>query len=176
MSDIAEIPFLKFLADGNSKGGFETDDVLAALLPLMKQTKAAHDAGMVAPLDGLNELFISEQGSLAFASEKQRPPKKNASKLEALQTPVNRALDVVGETRRTTDIDASSLTISDLAIGSADAITKPVYLPNYISWEHALGHHDELTDIFSLGMLLASVACGLDFTDREDLEIFTINR
>src|SRR5208282_5312554 len=46
----------------------------------------------------------------------------------------------------------------------------------YRSWEHAVGHHDELTDIFSLGLLLASLACGLDFSDQADLEMFSVNR
>ncbi len=32
---------------------------------------------------------------------------------------------------------------------------------NYESWEYGVGHHDELTDIFSLGMFLANPACGL---------------
>jgi len=59
---------------------------------------------------------------------------------------------------------------------SGSDIIKPVYLPDYRSWEHAVGHHDELTDVFSLGMLLASVACGLDFTDADELELFTVNR
>src|SRR5437763_2456183 len=40
------------------RGGFETDDALAALLPLMKQTLAAHQAGLVAPLDGIKDLFL----------------------------------------------------------------------------------------------------------------------
>src|SRR5437764_762086 len=55
-------------------------------------------------------------------------------------------------------------------------VTTPAFLPGYRAWEHALGHHDELTDIFSLGMLLASAACALDFTDISALEVFTANR
>src|SRR5262249_1519184 len=74
------------------------------------------------------------------------------------------------------DIDESSLAISDLRVGTAEEITRPVFLPGYRSWEKAVGHHDALTDIFSLGMLLASVACGLDFTHPDELEIFTTNR
>lgn len=177
MSDPAENPFLKFLEAGVSKGGFETDDVLAAIVPLMRQTWAAHRAGMVAPLNGINEIVLTDQGQLNFVPAKAKAPEKNFAIVEALQSPVSHAVEVVAESRRTADIDQSSLMISDLGIGAADsAIAKPVFLPSYLSWEHAVGHHDELTDIFSLGMLLASVACGLDFTDAGELEIFTINR
>jgi predicted DNA-binding WGR domain protein len=177
MDSTTEAPFLKFLEAGVSKGGFETDDVLAALLPLMKQVLAANRAGQVAPLDGISELVIAEDGHLAFAPSSAGLPRKNLARIEALQAPVSRALEVVGESRRTADIDEASLAVSDLSVGATgDGITKPVFLPGYRSWEHAVGHHDELTDIFSLGMLLASIACGLDFTGPDELEIFTSNR
>lgn len=177
MNELAEASFLKFLEAGVTKGGFETDDVLAALLPLMKQVRAAHEAGLVAPLDGIKHLTLTEQGHLLFAPAHVSSPEKNTSKVDTLQSPVSHGVEVVGESRRTTDIDESSLTVSDLSIAAAeDKITKPVFVPGYRSWEHAIGHHDELTDIFSLGMLLASVACGLDFTDAAELEAFTVNR
>jgi hypothetical protein len=177
VNESAESPFLKLLKAGVEKGGFETDDVLAALLPLMKQVRAAHGAGLVAPLDGIKHLILAEQGHLMFAPAQVSSPEKNASKVEALQSPVSHAVEVVAESRRTTDIDESSLTISDLGVGASDGkIIKPVYLPGYRSWEHAIGHHDELTDIFSLGVLLASIACELDFTDAAELEVFTLNR
>jgi predicted DNA-binding WGR domain protein len=171
------IPFLDFLEAAEAKGGFETDDVLAALLPLMHQVLAAHKAGVVAPLDGLQHLTLTAQGHLMFAPDKAGLPQKNAAKVEALQSPVSQAVDVVAESRRTADLDTASLTVSDLGVAAADgAIRKPVFLPGYTTWEHAIGHHDELTDIFSLGMLLASLACGLNFTNAAELEIFTVNR
>ena len=177
MSDLNQPPFLKFLEGGVAKGGFETDDVLAALLPLMKQVLATHEAGLVAPLDGIQDLVVTEGAFLMFAPAKVNSPEKNTGKVEALQSPASSAVEVVAESRRTADIDQASLTVSDLGVGTGDGgITKPVFLLNYRSWEHAVGHHDELTDIFSLGLLLASVACGLDFTDAGELELFTVNR
>lgn len=177
MSAPANHPFLKYLEAGVAKGGFETDDVLAALVPLMKQARTAHEAGLVAPLDGIADLILTEQGYLTFAPAKACSPKKNTARMEALQSPVSSAVEVVAESRRTADLDAASLTVSDLGVGTGDSgITKPIFLPAYRSWEHAIRHHDELTDIFSLGILLASVACGLDFTEAGELELFTVNR
>jgi len=176
MSETVEKPFMQFLSAGSAKGGFAIDDVLSALVPLMKQTLAAHQAGKVAPLDGIDDLLVTEAGHLAFDPAKAKAPQKNARKIESLQTPVSTALEVVNEVRRTADIDEASLQVSDLGVGSAEAITKPVFLPHYRAWEQVVGHHDELTDIFSLGLLLGSVACGLDFNDADELEIFTANR
>jgi predicted DNA-binding WGR domain protein len=177
VNEFAELDFLGFLKGGIARGGFETDDVLAALVPLMKQVLIAHDAGLVAPLRGLLDLRCTEEGSLKFVPEKASQPQKNLPKLEELQSPVSRGIEVVAESRRTADVDAATLTITDLNIGTVgDSLTKPIFLPGYEAWEHAIGHHDSLTDIFSLGMLLASVVCGLDFTDADDLEVFTANR
>jgi predicted DNA-binding WGR domain protein len=177
VSTPADNPFLKFLEAGVARGGFETDDVLAALLPLMKQVLGAHEAGLVAPLQGVQDLFVTEQGQLMFVPAKVSSPEKNPAKIEALQSPASDAVEVVLESRRTADIDDASLTISDLGVGTSDGtITRPVFLPGYRSWEHAIGHHDQLTDVFSLGLLLASVACGLDFTDAGELELFAANR
>lgn len=177
MAELVKAPFLNFLEAGLAKGGFEADDVLAALLPLMKQVLAAHEAGLVAPLEGIQDLLLTEEGHLTFAPAQVGPPQKNAAKVEACQSPVSQAIEVVAESRRMANLDDASLVVSDLRVGLEEGgVTKPVFLSGYRSWEHALGHHDELTDIFSLGMLLASVACGLDFTDPGDLEVFSANR
>ncbi len=177
MSEPSESPFIKFLEAGISSGGFATDDALAALLPLLKQVQVVHQSGRVAPLDGIQDLRLDEASQLTFAPDKAQLPKKQPGKVADLQAPLSRAVEVVSQSRRTADIDQASLTISDLGVAATGSdITKPVYLPDYRSWEHAIGHHDELTDIFSLGMLLASLACGLDFTDLGNLEVFAANR
>jgi hypothetical protein len=177
MSESLPPSFLEFLEAGVTRGCFEVDDVLAAVLPLLKQVQAVHESGAVAPLNGLQDLRLADGGQLMFPPAKAAPPTKNSGRVEALQAAVSAAVEVVAESRRVADIDQSSLTVSDLGVGKTGSeISKPVYLPGYTSWEHAIGHHDELTDIFSLGLLLASVACGLDFTEPDELELFTVNR
>src|SRR5690349_3953902 len=114
MSASNRAPFLTLLEAGVAKGGFETDDVLGALLPLMKQVVAAHESGLVAPLDGVQHIIVTEAGHLMFAPDKVSPPEKNTSKVEALQQPLSAAVQVVAESRRTADIDAASLSIDDL--------------------------------------------------------------
>lgn len=170
-------PFLAFLKRGAEAGGFGTDDVLAALLPLFEQVAAAHQQQRVAPLDGIAALRV-EDTVLAVDPAALHAARKNPVRIEALQKPAAAAaLDVVGESRRTSDIDAGTLDHRDLRIGDPGAeLVRPVYLPGYVTWEHRAGHHDQLTDVFSLGLILASCACSLDFTDPEDLEAFVRNR
>ncbi len=177
MSAAGDHPFLKFLQHGSDRGGFETDDALAAVLPLMQQVLATHGEGRVAPLRGIESLRVEEPGQLGFDPAKVQPPQRNPARVEQLQAPASSAVEVVAESRRTADLDAASLEVTNLGVGQRqDELTKPAYLPGYVSWEHVIGHHDELTDIFSLGLILASVACGLDFMDATDAETFASHR
>lgn len=177
MPELRQQAFLAFLERGVSQGGFETDDVLAAILPLMKQTLRAHEQGTVAPLDGIRDISVNDQGHLTFPNDKAKPPVRNAGHVEQCQRPFSDAVEVIGCSRQTSDIGQGSFHVEDLNIGTpGDPVLRPIYLPDYTSWEHAIAHHDELTDVFSLGMMLASVACGLDFADGGELEQFVVNR
>ncbi len=169
-------PFLEFLRRGCEAGGFGTDDVVGALLPLLRQIGEAHQKGLVAPLDGPAGLHV-EDVRLCIAEGQMRAPRKNAARIATLQQATGAAIDVIGESRRTAELDDGSLTHADLLIGDPGAEPqKPVYLPNYVCWEHRCSHHDQLTDIFSLGLVLASLACALDLTDAEDLALFVRHR
>ncbi|MEJ1971149.1 MAG: AAA domain-containing protein [Lacunisphaera sp.] len=172
----APLTFLDFLRQGCTAGGFGTDDVLAAMLPLLRQVGAAHEQGLVAPLDGPDEIK-AEELRLVVPAAQMRPPRRNAARIAALQKPADAGVIVVGESRRTSDLDDGTLQRTDLLIGrGAGEPDKPLYFPGYVAWEHRCGHHDQLTDIHSLGLILASLACALDFTDPEDLELFVSHR
>jgi predicted DNA-binding WGR domain protein len=168
--------FLELLRAGVARGGFGPDDALAALLPLLRQVAATHEQGLVAPLRGLDALTV-DGGRLGFDPAHAVAPRTNPARLAGLQAPAGGGVDVVAESRRTADLDGGSLAVAHLDIGAPDAAPdRPVFLPGYVAWEHAIEHHDALTDIFSLGLLLASLACGVDLTDADDLELFVRHR
>jgi hypothetical protein len=167
--------FLEYLATAESKGGFQTDDVLAAVLPLFRQIAHIHDDHRVASLEGFAALGVTETGALQLTGE-GRTPRDQKTRVDALQQPILSALRVVGHGRVTADAD-EGLSWQDLRVGKADeALSQPVYLPGYLAWEQMLAHHDVLTDIFCAGQILASLACGLDFTDEDDVARFATHR
>lgn len=169
--------FTAFLTRGFEHGGFETEDVLAAVLPLMREVVAVHATGLVAPLRGITAICVHDGRALGLASPAGMPLQNNDSRLRELLGSQPRGLEVMGESKRETDLDSFAQNITNLTVGSADAeITRPVFLPGYVTWEHAIGHHDELTDVHSVGLIFASVACGLDFGDPEDLALFANSR
>jgi predicted DNA-binding WGR domain protein len=168
--------FRDFLHDRLEKGGFTTEDALASFLPLARQVAAAHQANLVAPLVGIAELQV-EGVRIFFDENSRRPPSLQTGEIRALEKTQSRALDVVGESRVTIEVTVGRENIVSLQIGQrGQKITRPVYLPGYVSWEHELGHHDPLTDIFSLGLILASLTCGLYLTDPDDLARFVHHR
>ncbi len=168
-----ESPFLHFLEQGNARGGFEVDDALAAVLPLMREVMSIHDMGKVAPLRGISSLVVHEDRALGLRSAEGVDPSSNAIKVYELQVPASHGVEVIGELRRESDEEHFISKTANLDVAGPDEeIARPVFLTGYANWEHAIGHHDALTDIHSLGMLLASLACGLDFTERDELERF----
>ena len=168
--------FIDFLAVRLDAGGFSTEDVLTSILPLMRQAIDAHNSRYVAPLEGLNDLRV-EGAAIWFEDAARNPSATNFSKIRQLDRPSQSAVEVVVEQRRTLEVGEGFTEIVDLSIGEAGAeISRPVYLPGYISWEHTVGHHDPLVDVYSLGMILASLACGLNFCEPKDVKAFVSSR
>ena len=166
------VPFLAFL---RARGGFTTDDALATLLPLFRQVQETHAAGRVAPLEGLGDVWVDEYRAY-FESSRALDPRLAGDALRRIEERLA-AFEVVGQSVHTTVADGGEEKHQDLLIAKPGvAIERPLYLPGYVSWEHRIGHHDALTDIYVLGLLLASVACSLDLGDPGHLETFVPRR
>ncbi|HEV8058958.1 MAG TPA: AAA domain-containing protein [Gemmataceae bacterium] len=168
--------FLEFFLGRIEHGGFTTEDVLTSVLPLVRQTVVAHAAGLVAPLEGLDDLQVDGVRILFDEARRISPTLQNKT-VNTLEQAENRALEIIGESRVTMEISAAQANVTNLQVGQrGETVTRPVYLPGYISWEHELGHHDPLTDIYCLGLVLATLACGLDLTVPENVVLFVKHR
>ncbi len=171
----APVPFLDFVRTRCPSVGFTTDEALAAFLPLARRVAAVHTSGRVAPLKGPGSL-LSNGAGITFDETKLAPSRLNPSKVRELDPPPS-TMDITVEGTQTADTATGEQSFADLRIGAPDApLTKPVYLMGYVAWEQAVDHHDPLTDTFSLGMILASLTLGLDFTDEKDLREFVGGR
>lgn len=149
----------------------QTEDLQGWVLPLFEQVAALHAQNRVAPLDGVAALRF-DYNQLWFENGLAREPALAQWKLDKVDE-----LITLNVTRRLFEDDELT---RDLAAGERDYSgvlpAAPLYLPGYVSWEHACGHHDPLTDIFILGLILVSVACRLDLSNEADLARFVENR
>jgi predicted DNA-binding WGR domain protein len=171
---MSDAPFLQLLQRGEG-AGFQTDDVLSAVLPLFRQAAAWHEQVLVAPLRGMATLAVDESGALRCEGTAVAPV-GNLARVDQLQRPIASALHVIGQARVTSD-DEMGTEYTNLEIADGEAELKhPAYIIGYRTWEEIIGHHDAFTDILALGQILASLALGLDFTDADDLGIFVAHR
>lgn len=161
----AEASFLEFLREGAGEGR-PNDELVRAVVPLFAQVLEHHDDGRVAPLSGVGAIHAGS-GHLWFRDADARPPLVDLRAIRAIDSrPRTSGVDIVDRTSLVVDLDTSGRTAaSKLVARSGDPLEHPVYLPDYVSWEDAVGHHDALTDVFALGMITASLAIGADFTD-----------
>ncbi|WP_242167706.1 MULTISPECIES: WGR domain-containing protein [unclassified Pseudomonas] len=152
------------------------DDVLFLALPLLRQVAQLHELGRVAQLSYLDVLQGPER-TLQLRNPEGVAPRLALDAIKQVQPNPESALNIVGKVRLTRDSE-TGVAFTDLQVQEDphQAIDHPVFLTDLHSWEHRLGHHDEITDIFQLGQLLACLACGLDFADINDLKTFARHR
>jgi predicted DNA-binding WGR domain protein len=171
-------PLLALLDAANSRGGLQTDDVLTLIRPLLAQVAALHAGDRVAAFDGERAFVLDDDANLGLLRPEGMAPVSNLAKVDSIQAPVTTALRVIGTGRLTNEAD-TGVTFDDLTVSEASRekpLERPAYLPGYVAWEHAVGHHDAASDILVLGEVLASLACGLDFTSIDDVRRFAANR
>jgi len=169
--------FEDWIQFGVDQGGFETDDILASVLPLMRQTLERHEVNQVAPFCGTSALKVS-QNEVWFHQGNAIDPSSNRGKLKPfLQVSQSQSLVVIDRAEHTKNLDELEEGRRNLRVWEKEEIPPyVVYLTGYESWEHRIGYHDALTDIFSLGMITASLAMGLDLSKIKNLEIFADQR
>lgn len=157
-------------------GALPTDDVVHMVGPLFRAVAILHAEGKVAAL-GPYDIIEADDGSLRLLHASGQQPILNTAEVRRIQPQPASALKVVGEYRVTMD-DEAGYQVADLGAVTDDEaeISKPAYLSGYRSWEKEIGHHDEVTDVFSAGLILASLACGLDFNHPPDVDAFSRNR
>lgn len=178
MTAIKEKTFHQFLKDGIEGGGFTNDDVISVIMPLLEEVNTFHIEGNVAPLDSMSSLLITNE-KLDIDERLIKAPSDNLSKIKPLLPSLDDTFEISAEVQQSTSIGESNSIKSKNHLVQTDLsseINFPVYLLNYKCYEIELGHHDAVSDIYVLGMILASLALNLDFYDEEDLISFADNR
>ena len=174
MSDATGQDFASWMRERIESGPLQAEEVVAALVPLMRQVAAIHEQGRVAPLEGLRQLRVGG-GSIFFAAADAQEPRSAALEIARIERRDLGAVEI--EQRTLIDTTGALPEHRTRSLRSADeGIVEPAFVRGYLAWEHVVAHHDALTDIFSLGLLLASLALGLDLAEEEQLERFVCSR
>lgn len=170
--------FHEFLPSAFSNGNYATDDVIAFLSPLFEEVLGLHEAGLVAPFEYDEALFVRDQ-YLDIDETLAKKPTKEIDQVDFLFSRIqSQQFDIVGNQRMETDVESGHSSVEELNVqfDRNKQLLYPAYVKGYTNFEILLGHHDAQTDILSLGLLLGSMALGLDLYDEEDLKTFASYR
>jgi hypothetical protein len=168
--------FFELLSAWKGATSVGTDDVLSAVRPLLQDVLDAHERGDVARLDRVDTLVVADRQTLEFVLDGFEAPTARDDEVRRIEMPRSAGVQIVGDYTANQTDDGSTTWINRSIVMSGDAINMPVFLPRYSSWELEIGHHDALTDIYHLGLIMASLAGRLDFMKLEDLQTFVRHR
>lgn len=156
-------------------GGLPTDDVLAAMVPLIRQAIETHACGRVAPLEGLGRLQ-ADSGRIFYSMADQQSLRRNRSAVLQVEASDTATIEITGDVAEVTGEHGQPQLRDQRVAEASKPIRRPVHINGFVTWEHRLEHHDPLTDVLSLGQLLASLACGIDFRDLDAVHQFAEHR
>lgn len=170
---IKESAFYQFIIENFQKGTFANDDIVAIMLPLLKTVAAIHNQGKVASLDDISTIYIqNEQFQIAdHAVDLQN----NVVAISSLFKSKSSTFEITGEHYNTIEIgeDINRASVdNNVSETDLENTKRAVYVKDYSCFELKFDHHDPLTDIFILGMMLASIALQFDFTEIEEVNKF----
>ena len=106
-------------------------------------------------------------------------PHAQQAKLQALFTALQSDIfEVTEKLQLDTDVDGGVADVSSLQVHLDDdkPLQYPAFIKGYACYEIQLKHHDAQTDIFCLGLVLGSMALGLDLYTAADLKLFAAHR
>ena len=156
---------------GRERGGLGTDDLVTALLPLFREVAELHGVGLTAPLRGTEALVVDDRYRVHLDPAAAAPPVTEPARVAAVQREAPSAVEIVAVSAVHTDTGRGTQRVRPLDVAlPGEELTRPVLVPGWSTWEHRLGHHDQLGDVACLGLLLAALACGLDLAVVEDVE------
>ncbi len=152
-----------------------SDDLVGAIRALLEEVRDLHDAGQVAALDRVDLIGLADGRELRLGQCPQSPPVTNEAVRRTIERPRSDAVVITREIG-VADRDGQRTAWNRSIAEPGQQPDKPLFYRNYGSWERAIGHHDALTDIFHLGLIMASLATGLDFRDSAQFATFVQNR
>lgn len=155
--------------DVNRERRLAPDELVQAFLPLMHTVLELHAHGRVAKLQA-DDILVGSDGELTLALPGGVQPRMGLTEVQKRQPLPHLPMNIVGS------LNASRTGGEQHAQPVVDEddpnIDQPALVRGYSSWELEVGHHDEITDVFSLGLLMATLSLGLDFRKPADLEQF----
>lgn len=158
-------------------GKLTNEDIVRLFVPLFSQLTKIYDEDKVANIRNLDNIRIDEDDFEIKINKKHVTAiDNNIGKINELEQGVS-FFDITERLVIETNIgDGFRNFTSDDLKKEDEQIKRPVYVLGYRSYEQAFDHYDQKTELFICGLLMASFAFNLDFTNQDDVKTFVENR
>jgi len=161
-----------YIAQSAEGKGFSSEDIVGIFSPILIHLERLHDQEKVVFHRGLDAFECNEHGRLTISDSIAKDATIDLSKVNKILPKEESSFDIISEQHLTTDLRTSETDIKD--ISSAEVIPEnilaPMFLPAYKSYETVLGHHDSMTDLHVLGMIMASVALSINLEEKQGVK------
>lgn len=164
----------EFLPLAFAKGMYSNDDIIAFIAGAIKEMIVLHENNLVLPTIK-DEVYLVVDNALTIDDNLAIEPKINRNAVENWSHFFHhKSFQKLTERKVEIDLDSGSMQqeMENVYIGEVSKLERPAYIMGYHSFEIYENHHDAVTDIFSLGLVLASVAYGLNFYNENDVRNF----
>ncbi len=165
--------FQNFLQEQIQNNGLPQETIYAVFAAFLEDIYEVHSDGYVANIENGN-FIIQEKGRLLLHASGILSPRSNWYSIDDINQKTTASTFEISTGFREEYEDGE--VVQKNIFLSEELPQSLVYVPNYSSYELVIGHHDPLSDVFLLGMILASLVFGLDFRRLGDLERFVENR
>lgn len=166
--------FFTLLEEIAELGSLQSPDFVAMVVPLLESVSDFHEQNKVALITSVEQIDV--EGNQLRINSMGHPPLVATTPL--FKKPKQQSVvEVTGKFTQTNNLEDQSIAYQGTSIQCDDKpIESALFCLNYKVWDYECGHYNPLTDIFALGQILASLAFGLDFREKENLELFVENR
>lgn len=165
----------EFVQENLGEEKLYNDDIVHLFIPLFEELTHVFDESKVANIRNLDNVLV-EGNRIQINKNALSDIDDNLHKIERLNKN-NTYFDISERLEVNTHVGDGLITYDSKDIVVDDSkLERPAFVLGYRSFEQVYGHYDQKTELFICGLLMASVAFDLDFTNQDDVKKFVQNR
>lgn len=148
------------------------EDIVGIFAPILAQMEQIHAENKIGLSRGLESFTVTETDRLRIDEQLAKDVTLDLPAINKILPDESGSFDIIAEQKLTTDLTKNVTKWDDqnTAEEIPEHILAPIFIPAYKSYESLLGHHDQMTDLHVLGLIMASLVFSINLTEKSGLE------
>ena len=150
------------------ESAFTGEDIVGIFTPILVQMERLHPQNQICLTRGLESFTVNDADRLRIDEELLQDTRINLQEVIKLLPDESGSFDIVSEQQMTSDLSNNMTQWDDQNTTDSipEKILAPMFIPAYKSYESILGHHDQMTDLQVLGLIMASLIFSINLTEK----------